>query len=377
MADSPLVSFVTMTRWGAVYPRIARWLGSGFRQIGVNADIVFIEGPPGLVVEGAVREVRLGVRRARWAIPALRRYLGERQPSMTLASPGTIGSLAVLAGRRERRAVVPWESTIPRLDSADLPLYVRPYRTLCTMVYQSATRVAAVSGGVRDALVEDLAGRLPPERIVVIPNPVDAHEIHRLSLPLTGRTSRLRLCSVGRLVSAKGFDVLIEALALVRLGGNWELLIVGDGPLRADLERLVRRRRLEEHVRFIRAVRNPYPIMASADIAVQASRWEGFGMVILEALALGIPLISTDCPGGVGETLDRGRYGVLVPPDDAAAMADALGQLADDVELRRTLTQQGPVRAAEYAPARVAEIIARLAADLGNETLVAELGTSK
>ena len=371
MTDIPHVSFVTMTQWGTVYPRIARWLGSGLRENGVPADIVFLEGPAGAMQDGAVREVRLGVRRARWALPALGRYIAERQPLMTLASPGTLGGLAVLAGRRHGAAVVPWESTLPRLDTADLPLYFRPLRALGTMTYGAASRVAAVSGGVRDALAHDLAGRVPADRIVVIPNPVDADEVRRRSRPVTARTGRYRLCSVGRLVSAKGFDVLIDALAMGRLGEAWELLIVGDGPLRPRLERLVQRRRLDGHVRFLGAVDNPYPIMASADVVVQASRWEGLGMVVLEALSLGVPVIATTCPGGMVETLDGGEYGVLVPSDDRCAVAEAVAHLADDGELRRTLVERGPERAAHYAPRHVAEMVARLATEIRQEAAAA------
>ncbi len=368
MTDIPQVSFVTMTRWGAVYPRIARWLGSGFRENGVPADIVFLEGPAGWAENGGVREVRLGVRRARWALPALRRYIAERQPMMTLASPGTLGSLAVLAAKTHGAAVVPWESTLPRLDTADLPLYFRPLRVLGRMTYGAATRVAAVSAGVRDALAEDLAGRVPAERIAVIPNPVDADEVRRRSQPVLARAGRYRLCSVGRLVSAKGLDVLIEALAQARLPGCWELLVVGDGPLRPRLERLVQRHDLDSRVRFLGALDNPYPVIASSDVVVQASRWEGFGMVVLEALSLGVPVIATQCPGGMVETLDGGKYGVLVPSDDRLALAEAVANLADDSELRRTLAERGPARAGQYAPRRVAEMVAQLATEIRQET---------
>ena len=179
------------------------------------------------------------------------------------------------------------------------------------------------------------------------------------------------MCSVGRLVSAKGFDVLIDALAMGRLGEAWELLIVGDGPLRPRLERLVQRRRLDGHVRFLGAVDNPYPIMASADVVVQASRWEGLGMVVLEALSLGVPVIATTCPGGMVETLDGGEYGVLVPSDDRCAVAEAVAHLADDGELRRTLVERGPERAAHYAPRHVAEMVARLATEIRQEAAAA------
>ncbi len=364
MANKPLVSFVTMSGWGPVYPRIARWLGSGLAEIGASADIVFLEGPEGVTPKGSVREIRLGIHRARLAVPRLKRYLCEQRPSMTLATPATMGLLCLTAGKEQDHNVVPWQATMPRLDTADLRLYLRAYLASSRRLYARAARVAAVSEAVRRSLADDLSRWVPPERLVVIPNPVDGAEIRRQAQPVARRGSRLRFCSVGRLVSAKGFDVLIEAFALADLGDTWELLIVGDGPLRLELEQLTKRRGLDEHVTFLGPVANPYPIVASADIAVQASRWEGFGMAMLEALSLGVPLIATDCPGGVSEIVGRGQCAMLVAPDDPTQLARTLGLVASDAELRRRLSERGPLRAAEYAPVRVAETVVSLAEEV-------------
>ncbi len=181
------------------------------------------------------------------------------------------------------------------------------------------------------------------------------------------RGTKLRFCSVGRLVSAKGFDVLVEALAVARLGAEWELLIIGDGTGRPGLEALVTHHGLEDQVRFLGWVDNPWPLMASADVAVTASRWEGFGMAAAEALALGLPQIGSDCPGGLGELLGYGQYGVVVPPNDPCRLADALALLADDSCLRRDLGEKALERAEEYAPARVAARIVDLAEEVRDE----------
>jgi glycosyltransferase involved in cell wall biosynthesis len=103
-------------------------------------------------------------------------------------------------------------------------------------------------------------------------------------------------------------------------------------------------------------------------VAVQASRWEGFGVAILEALSLGVPQIATDCPGGISEVLGHGEYGLLVPPDSAAELAVAIGRLASDKQLRKTLAERGPTRAAMYAPARVAAQMVALACEIRDET---------
>jgi glycosyltransferase involved in cell wall biosynthesis len=359
--DQPLVSVVTMTRWGLVYSRVARWLAAGLREVGAGADVVHLDGPPGFAERGSVREIGLGIRHARSALPGLVQYLTDRRPAVTFATPGAIGAVTVIAGKATGQSVVPWVTTVPRLDSKDIPRYVRPERIVSNVVYSFATRIAAVSGGVRDALAADLPAWIPRERLVVIPNPVDGDEIRRQSRPTAASNGMLRFCSVGRLASAKGLDILIDAFALAALGRAWELVVVGDGPLRQPLERLVRRHGLDDQVTFLGQLANPYPIMGSADIAVQPSRWEGFGVAILEALSLGLPLIATDCPGGVSEILAGGRYGMMVQPGNADQLAGALTRLGDDTELRKTLAHRAPQRAAEYAPVRVAGALVRLA----------------
>ncbi len=364
----PDVAFVTMRPWGRAYPRIARWLGAGLREIGAAADIVYLDGPPAVARNGSVSEIQLGIGSARWGLPKLARYLAQRRPAITLATPGGIGLLALVAGQAAGQAVVPWEATIPRLDARDVPRRVRGYSAVSAVAYRRALRVAAVSEGVRDALVVDLADRgVAPEDLVVIPNPIDADEVRRLSQPMAARSGRLRFCSVGRLVSAKGFDVLVEALSLARLGSSWELFIVGDGATRASLEALVTHRGLGDHVRFLGWMDNPWPVMASADVAIAASRWEGFGMAAAEGMALGLPQIGSDCPGGLGDLLGHGEYGVVVPPDDPLRLADALSLLADDACLRRELGERALERANDYAPARVAERILDLSEEVRDE----------
>ncbi len=357
-----------MRPWGRAYPRIARWLAAGLREVGASADIVYMDGPPSARRSGSVQEIQLGISKARWGLPKLARYLGQRQPTLTLATPGSIGLLTLMAGRATGRTVVPWEATVPRLDARDVPRLLHAYSAISARMYGRARRVAAVSHGVRDALVLELSSRgLRKEDLVVVPNPIDADEIRRLSHPVASRNGRLRFCSVGRLVSAKGFDLLVEAVALADLGPGWELIIVGDGPRRDSLEALVRRHHLQDHVQFTGWVENPWPIMASADVAVAASRWEGFGMAVAEALALGRPHIACDCPGGLGEMLGHGEYGVVVPPDDPLRLADALVLLAEDVSLRRELGQKALARATHFTPVRVAEQIVHLAEEVGAE----------
>jgi glycosyltransferase involved in cell wall biosynthesis len=360
-ARRPTMAILTMSQWGPAYPRIARWLGSGLRLIGAAADIVFLDGSGGVVVDGSTRIVHLGAHRAQSSVRPLRRYLEEAAPDVVLAIPHSIAMVAVVAGRPTRRAVVPWFVTVPRLDSRDVPLRLRPLRFIAPVLFRNCPRIAAVSAGVRDALLRDFPRHGSPERIVVLPTPLDGDEIRQLASPAASRPDVLRICSVGRLSHAKGFDTLVAALAKTRLDMPWEALIVGEGPLREELARQVHGADLDDHVRLVGHVDNPYPLMSSADIGVQPSRWEGFSVAMGELLALGVPLVTTDCPGGFRDII--GGAGIVIPTDDSIALGEAIARLGNNAPLRHELGALGPSRMAQYAPA----VVARQVMDLVEE----------
>ena len=363
----PLVSFVTMSTWGMAYVRAAEWLKSGFERLNVPCDVVFLDGPTGVGLERSTREVKLGSSRARWSFLRLYRYLDEAEPVLTLSQPAGIALLALVAGRLARRAVVPWEASVPQLDVRDLPRRLRAYPLLQSFAYPSAPAVAAVSEDVRQALLASLKGRVAAERISVIPYPVHAEDVRRRARPVASRGERLRFCSVGRLVWQKGHDVLIEAFAEARgdLGESWELVIVGGGPLRARLEELALVRGLSDHISFMGSVDNPFPLMASSDVYVHAARWEGFGLAVAEALSLGLPVIATRCGGISSAIASDGESGLVVEPEDPRSLAEAVVRAAQSPELRQQLGAAGPERVSSYAPERVAQQVVALAEEVG------------
>ena len=130
----------------------------------------------------------------------------------------------------------------------------------------------------------------------------------------------------------EGYDILLRALAVAapRLGTDWHLRIIGKGPRLAELLELRDALGLRERVTMLGWIDNPYPTMAAADVFVHPARFEPFGIVYIEALALGLPIVATACPGGPVEVLDHGKFGRLVPTDDPGALADAIVEVADD-----------------------------------------------
>jgi glycosyltransferase involved in cell wall biosynthesis len=193
--------------------------------------------------------------------------------------------------------------------------------------YLKADCIVAVSEGVADDLVSEVG--LPRSAIRVIYNPVVTPELaaraeEPLVHPWLVPGSAPVLLAAGRLSAQKDFPTLLRAFARVRAARPARLIILGEGELRAQLEAQAVALGLGEDVQFPGFVENPYAYMRRAGVFVLSSAWEGFGIVLVEAMACGAPVVSTDCPVGPAEILEGGRYGPLVPIGDDGALAHAI-----------------------------------------------------
>jgi glycosyltransferase involved in cell wall biosynthesis len=201
------------------------------------------------------------------------------------------------------------------------------YPRLAKWFYPWADGIIAVSGGVADDLAPLI--KIPRERIRVIYNPIVTPGLFEKSTillehPWFKSGEPPVLLAAGRLAVQKAFDVLIQAFSQVRKKHRARLLILGEGEERFALEALIREYKLEQDISMPGFVSNPYSYMAHAAAFVLSSRWEGLPTVLVEAMALGAPIISTDCPSGPREILKDGKYGQLVPVDDPSALAAAI-----------------------------------------------------
>ncbi|MFC0398504.1 glycosyltransferase [Paraburkholderia rhizosphaerae] len=193
-----------------------------------------------------------------------------------------------------------------------------------------------------------------PLRIMELPNVIDVDAIRREArAPIDDRPAASYIASVARLDEGqKDHATLLRAYALLRECARVapDLVLIGEGPDRPLLERLATELGITAHVHFMGFRANPFPYVRHAEMLVLSSRYEGLPMVLREAMAIGTPVLSTDCPTGPRDLLDGGRAGLLVPAGDAHALAHEMQRLLTDRALRKSLITNGLAKADTFAP---------------------------
>lgn len=267
--------------------------------------------------------------------------------------------VATAAAGRAGVPVVVGERSAPRivLSRENRQLSKRwIWSCLVRWIYPRASAILANTEGAKHELTAFL--RVPPERVMVVPNAVDVDRIQRLAQEpldeprLTGNGPIL--VHVGRFTHAKNHDMLLQAFAEIRAQRPATLVLVGGGEDEARVKALCRGLGLDEDVVFVGFTRNPYKYLARATVSVLTSRFEGLPNALLEAMALGIPIVSTACPFGPIELLGDGRCGELTPVGDAAAFARAVSRLLDDPTRRRAFGDAGRTRARDFDRGQIA-----------------------
>jgi glycosyltransferase involved in cell wall biosynthesis len=230
-----------------------------------------------------------------------------------------------------------WLRRTPRLSAAvadpavQFAMYARfpkwLWRRYSRWAYRTANLVLANSAGLQQQMID--FWQLPREKVVLQPNAFDFERIDRLAAgpdPMPA-PRRFRILTVGRIDDDKGHADFLAAMdELVHRRGMTGVLwqIIGTGPCEHVLRSRVQKLRLTENVQFLGVVANPFPLYRGADVFVLPSRTEGLPNVLIESLACGTPVISTDCESGPREILEDGRFGTLVPVRQPAALVEAV-----------------------------------------------------
>jgi len=285
-----------------------------------------------------VRVVRLEARHTLTAVPAFARYLRESRPRAVLAVKDRAGKTALLArwlGRVPVPVVIRIGTTVSAALAGRGRLRRWAWAISMRLFYPRAQAIVAVSAGVAADLAR-ITG-LPAGRIHVVPNPVITPELPQLAARAPGHPWLDRrapgdppvVLAAGRFTRQKDFPTLIEAFARLRAQRPARLLILGQGRDLDACRTLAARLGIAQDCDFPGFAANPYAFMARANLFVLSSRWEGSPNVLTEALALGTPVVATDCPSGPREILAGGRFGALVPVGDAPALAAAIASTLD------------------------------------------------
>lgn len=312
--------------------RIMLNLAEGFVARGFETDLVVCRGhgPMRQLVPPTVRIVDLKAERPLTSMPELVFYLFRERPSALLAALTNVSVLALLAtfltGSRTRVAVR--EGFHPsKQQEIETKLGLRISHLLAPALYPRAHARIANSEGTAADLARIMG--LPRRSITRIYNPALTDDIPVLMRePIDHPWFRPEdppvILAAGRLEPEKDFATLLRAFRLARSDRDVRLVILGEGEARSSLEQLAAELGIAQDVALPGFVMNPFAFMARADVFVLSSKWEGFANVLVEALACGAAVVSTDCPSGPAEILDNGTYGRLVPVGDYRSMANAI-----------------------------------------------------
>lgn len=179
------------------------------------------------------------------------------------------------------------------------------------------------------------------DKVQVIYNPIDKEEIiSKAQEPVEDiREGKITLVTAGRLSQEKGYDLLLEAHnQLLKEGLDYNLVILGEGGLKGEFEGFIKKNNMVKNTKLLGFQSNPYSYLKQGDIFVMPSRYEGYPLVLCEAVTLGKPIISTQCTGPT-EILENGKYGMLVPTEDVLALKNAMREMIEEEELRKKYSQ--------------------------------------
>jgi glycosyltransferase involved in cell wall biosynthesis len=325
-------------------------IAAGFAERGFRTDLVLASanGPHLAAVPPAVRVIDLQSDRVLRSFGPLCAYLRREGPAAMLAALNHANLVATAAARMpgvKTRTIVSVHCHLSKELEVDRSVRDRVIQRLLGHLHRLSDGIVAVSDGVADDFARTTG--VPRTSIDVIYNPVITPGLLQAASappphPWFEDASRPLILGVGRLTRQKDFPALVDAFALVkRTYPAARLVILGEGPERPAIEARVGHHHLQDSVALPGFVDNPYACMARSTVLALSSEWEGLPTVLIESLAVGTPVVATDCPSGPREILQNGLLGSLVPPGDTPALAVALSKT---VGSGRVVLPQGALR---------------------------------
>ena len=352
------VAILTHDISGGPFKNLATALARGFQELGTSCDLVILNASDEEKAQYPdVNIVTLNARRTTFSLLPVVRYIQEQKPDVIFPMPWYFNVVAILAKyvARSNAKVIIGEHNIISLE-ANIEhrdkLHLRYLPLVMRYVYPYGNGLIGVSQDTITDLIEEVKVA-PCIPMTVIPNPINLDRIKQLSgepveHPWFQDQNVPVILTVARFAKQKQLDVLIRAFARVTSVLPARLLILGEGPLRAELESLCKELQVEEYVSLPGYDSNPYRLMSACDVFVLASAWEGCPVALEEALACGAAVIVNDAPGGSKDIVEHGKHGMMVPNGDHNALAEAIIQILTNTDLKQHYQQQARNRSQDF-----------------------------
>lgn len=300
-----------------------------------------------------VRFIKLPVKRLRESIIPLAKLLKQEKPDLLFSTVSTYNIIAILAtilSRTKTKLIIREAAYLGGNVKENIKLKIYG------LLYRMADRVIALSEGVKENLISRYG--VDEEAIDVIYNPVDLKHIEaegEREIEETNLfTDRKTILTAGRLVVEKDHATLLRAFKKSIQLESSHLIILGEGELEEELKKLAESLGIEDRVSFVGFKKNPYAYMKRADVFALTSRTEGFGHVLVEALTLGVPIVSTRCNPGAEEILGEETYGMLAEVGDDTGFAQKLDRaLSLTAEEREAIIAKGKARAQQFSAEQI------------------------
>ncbi len=256
-----------------------------------------------------------------------------------------------------------------KIKSMGLIRYVVKFVNIRFIKYASG--FIGVSEGVKQQLIQLGAHT---DKCIAIPNPVDIKSIVESAKAAIAKkyqklfSRKKTIITVGRLVEAKNIPLLLDSFKDVLQQIDCNLIIIGSGDLYSQINAKIAAMSLQQHVHMLGWQTNPFALINASDLFVLSSKWEGFGNVIIEAMACKVPVVATDCPYGPGDIITNEKNGLLVESENKEQLTNAMLQALTDSSKAKVLKKNGYLRSKDFS----AKTIARMYTDFFEKIMQGE-----
>lgn len=353
-----------LSRTHGAIAKIVATLAKGFLQSGVEKIyIVYLNDAIDERIElpHEAEVIALGIRKTSLSSFAIAKFLRSYQPDIFISLaflniPSIIGYL--LAGKVKTKLVISQHNSMiyqAKVEHKGSWLF-NAQLWLSKYLYPQADALVATTNSVLEELTNEVGITFKKTKTIVIPNILDIDDIIVKSEepshhPWLQKKDTAVIISIARLAKQKNFPLLLNAFKIVRQQLNVKLVIFGEGKERKKLEDIIKNLNIEDSVSLPGYCTSPYQEMSKADAFVLSSEEEAFGLVLVEAMASGTPVIATDAIGqGPLTILGNNQYGLLVPNRNEKKLAEGIIKILTDIDLRKQLIINGKRKCQEYRP---------------------------